>query len=127
MQVKRLPIDTGTAAWNALLPDTSPAVELCEDITADFVIIGGGFAGLSAARRLKQIDPAMIDTRLPVFVWDSEGAVFCESNNPPHLSEMQTDNASILLRARQVVQTNGLAKMAEIFRTCPGTNANWKT
>ena len=54
---KRLPCHLGPAAWSAILPDQPPATPLTSDTTADFVIIGAGFAGLSAARRLKQLQP----------------------------------------------------------------------
>jgi len=54
-----LPCLQGPAAWNRILPE-APAVDvLCGDICADVTIIGAGFAGLSAARRLKQIDSAL--------------------------------------------------------------------
>lgn len=54
---RRLPVRLGPAAWNAILgPQVSlPRIE--GDSTADFVIIGGGFAGLSAARRLTELQP----------------------------------------------------------------------
>lgn len=54
---KRLPKQPGPAGWNCLLPAPPPPRVLGEDITADIAIIGAGFAGLSAARRLVQIDP----------------------------------------------------------------------
>ncbi|WP_422377919.1 NAD(P)/FAD-dependent oxidoreductase [Roseibium sp.] len=54
-----LPCLQGPAAWNRILPE-APAVDvLCGDIRADVTIIGAGFAGLSAARRLKQIDSTL--------------------------------------------------------------------
>lgn len=55
----RLPVHRGPAAWNVILgsqPDPEP---LEADRTADIVIVGAGFAGLSAARRLMQIDPTL--------------------------------------------------------------------
>ncbi len=54
---RRTPVHRGPAAWNAILPHQDAAVELSSDDTADFAIIGGGFAGLSAARRLSQLAP----------------------------------------------------------------------
>jgi len=54
---RRLPKQPGPAAWNALLPPQPSASMLQEDVTADFAVIGAGFAGLSAARRLAQIAP----------------------------------------------------------------------
>ncbi|MFU1477064.1 NAD(P)/FAD-dependent oxidoreductase [Roseovarius sp. C7] len=56
---RRLPRQTGRAAWNAILPDAPPPRPLAADRTADVAIIGAGFAGLSAARRLLQIDPGL--------------------------------------------------------------------
>lgn len=57
MKVKRLPKDPGPAAWNALLPAPDAAQPLEGAITADFLVIGAGFAGLAAARRLGQLCP----------------------------------------------------------------------
>lgn len=57
MQVRRLPVDPGPAAWNSILPDRFARAPLEAKITADWLVIGAGFAGLSAARRLRQLHP----------------------------------------------------------------------
>ena len=52
-----VPQHRGPAAWNVIL-GTPPAPRIAErDCSADFVIIGAGFAGLAAARRLTQLAP----------------------------------------------------------------------
>jgi glycine/D-amino acid oxidase-like deaminating enzyme len=56
-KARRLPTQLGPAAWNVILEPQGPARKLEGDQTADFIIIGGGFAGLSAARRLTQLQP----------------------------------------------------------------------
>ena len=56
---KRLPRQPGPAGWNQLLPEADSPRVLEQPVTADIAIIGAGFAGLSAARRLKQLDPSL--------------------------------------------------------------------
>ncbi|WMC11671.1 FAD-binding oxidoreductase [Oceanimonas pelagia] len=55
INVRRLPRDTGPAGWNSILPPARTHPELKEDIRADWVVVGGGFAGMAAARRLSQL------------------------------------------------------------------------
>lgn len=57
MKVTRLPRDPGPAAWNRLLPEPEPPTPLEGAQTADWLIIGAGFAGLAAARRLAERCP----------------------------------------------------------------------
>ncbi len=57
MSVTRLPRDLGPAGWNAILPEADAPEPLEGETTADWLVIGAGFAGLAAARRLSQIDP----------------------------------------------------------------------
>uniref|UniRef100_UPI003B518793 NAD(P)/FAD-dependent oxidoreductase n=1 Tax=Roseovarius indicus TaxID=540747 RepID=UPI003B518793 len=57
MKVTRLPVDPGPAGWNEILPAADAAQELDERTTADFLVIGGGYAGLAATRRLAQLNP----------------------------------------------------------------------
>jgi len=45
----------GLSGWYAILPEPEPTHVLEEELTADWLVIGGGFAGLSAARRLLQL------------------------------------------------------------------------
>ena len=56
-RVTRLPVDTGRSGWEAISRRTLPVRALDADETADWLIIGAGFAGLSAARRLTQTRP----------------------------------------------------------------------
>ena len=55
--VPPLPKDPGPAGWNVLLPDAAPPRVLEERRTADWLIVGAGFAGLAAAKRLSQLRP----------------------------------------------------------------------
>ena len=55
----RTPVFDSPAAWAEIL-GAYPAVQvLTGDHAADVVVVGAGFAGLSAARRLSQIDPTL--------------------------------------------------------------------
>ena len=56
MKITRLPVDTGETGWNVILPEQDAPKLLAEDISADFLVVGAGFAGLSAARRLAQLN-----------------------------------------------------------------------
>lgn len=55
--IKRLPVDTGVSGWEAISTRTAPVRQLDGRVSADWLIIGAGFAGLSAARRLSQLHP----------------------------------------------------------------------
>ncbi len=54
---RRTPVHRGPAAWSAILPGQPAPVVLEGAATVDFAIVGGGFAGLSAAERLRQLHP----------------------------------------------------------------------
>ena len=54
-QIRKLPRDTGVTGWNAILGPAPAYEEADGDITTDWLIIGGGFAGLSAAKRLTEL------------------------------------------------------------------------
>ncbi|RYG90334.1 FAD-binding oxidoreductase [Loktanella sp. IMCC34160] len=54
---RRLPVHLGPAAWDAILPPRPLGPELDHDLTVDFAVIGGGFAGMAAARHLTQLAP----------------------------------------------------------------------
>lgn len=48
--------DLGMSGWLAILTQRQPAPPLQQDIEADYCIVGAGFAGLAAARRIRQLD-----------------------------------------------------------------------
>ncbi|NND92133.1 MAG: FAD-binding oxidoreductase [Granulosicoccus sp.] len=54
-----LPVHRGPAAWNEILGPQEAARSLTSDRRADIIIIGAGFAGLSAARRLQQLESTL--------------------------------------------------------------------
>jgi glycine/D-amino acid oxidase-like deaminating enzyme len=53
----RIPGDLRQSGWYALLPEPAAPRILEDQQKADWVIVGAGFAGLSAARRLSQLVP----------------------------------------------------------------------
>lgn len=55
LAASRLPSLPGPAAWNAILGPAPDYASLSGMQTADVVVSGAGFAGLSAARRLRQM------------------------------------------------------------------------
>ena len=58
MKVNRLPVDPGPAAWDALLPAVKPRESVEQTSSVDWLIVGAGFTGLSAARRLGELHPS---------------------------------------------------------------------
>jgi glycine/D-amino acid oxidase-like deaminating enzyme len=56
MRVDAKPADLGRSGWEAILPERQPQAALTRDIGCDYLVVGAGFAGLAAARRLRQLD-----------------------------------------------------------------------
>lgn len=52
-----LPNDDKSCGWYSVLPPAEPATKLSATQKADYAIIGAGFAGLAAARRLAELKP----------------------------------------------------------------------
>ncbi len=55
-RVDRKAADLGESGWNAILAPRESQQVLDQDIECDYLVVGAGFAGLSAARRLRQLD-----------------------------------------------------------------------
>lgn len=110
MKVTRLPVEAGPAAWNDLLGEDETTVRLASDTVADYLIIGAGFAGLSAARRITQLH-----TKARVVVLDAlrvgEGAAGRNSgfmiDLPHELSS--ADYATTLDKDRKQIELNRMA------------------
>ena len=56
-RIARLPADDTANGWSAILPPRAERPPLAGDVTADWVVVGAGFAGLAAARRLAENRP----------------------------------------------------------------------
>lgn len=52
--ISRLPLNDKTNAWNTILPPRESTSALDGEIRADWLVIGAGYAGLAAARRLAE-------------------------------------------------------------------------
>jgi glycine/D-amino acid oxidase-like deaminating enzyme len=55
--IKKLPVDTARSGWEAIAHRLFPPQSLEAEITADWLVVGAGFGGLAAARRLTQTCP----------------------------------------------------------------------
>ncbi len=56
-QISRLPSNDKTNAWNTILSKREACASLHDQINADWLVVGAGYAGLSAARRLSENCP----------------------------------------------------------------------
>ncbi|WP_235920886.1 NAD(P)/FAD-dependent oxidoreductase [Brucella anthropi] len=65
--IRILPADGNTNGWSRMLPVRTPNAALKGDIKADWIVLGAGYAGLAAARRLAENRPndqiALIDAQ----------------------------------------------------------------
>jgi len=52
-----LPVNDHTCGWTQALPTRQPNASIQGEYTADFVIVGAGYTGLSAARKFAQLNP----------------------------------------------------------------------
>lgn len=57
MKIARLPQDDKANGWSAVLPNREPKPALSGEHTADWLVLGAGYAGLAAARRLAENCP----------------------------------------------------------------------
>ena len=57
-RIKILPHNDKTNGWNVILPDRTPNASLEGDIRTDWLVLGAGYAGLAAARRLGELHPS---------------------------------------------------------------------
>lgn len=55
IKIKQLPINPGPAAWNSVLNGVTEYPQLLDNKQVDWVVVGAGFTGLAAARRLTQL------------------------------------------------------------------------
>lgn len=58
MRIKLLPKDDATNGWSRILPERVALPPLSGHVSADWVVVGAGFAGLAAARRLAENNPS---------------------------------------------------------------------
>lgn len=135
-KARRLPQNPGQAAWNAILPKMGGVSRLTENRDAEWLVIGAGFAGLSAARRLNLACPGgrvIVLDAVPI----AEGSAGRNSGfmiDLPHdLSSAGygggaegdrraiVQNRAAIAFARETVRDLGVP--AEAFRACGKINA----
>ena len=57
MNIHKLPADDHSCGWIEVLPQRRPVLSLSGDQRADWVILGAGYTGVAAARRLAELCP----------------------------------------------------------------------
>ena len=58
MHISVLPKDPRPSGWYAILPEPPPVRRLSGQQKADWVVVGAGFTGVAAARRLAELAPS---------------------------------------------------------------------
>ena len=135
IRVDRMPADLGESGWNAILSPRRQLPPLTQDIDCDFLVVGAGFAGLSAARRINQLEPrasvVVIEAeqvasgpagRNSGFMIDLPHALASGSyggENSQDLRNIRMNRAAIAFTA-ETVQSLGLPE--EVFDPCGKVN-----
>ncbi len=57
MKIGILPSNDKTNGWDRILPERTPKAALDREVSADWLVVGAGYAGLAAARRLAENRP----------------------------------------------------------------------
>ncbi|MDE3176494.1 MAG: FAD-binding oxidoreductase [Pseudomonadota bacterium] len=130
-RARQLPSDLKGSGWYEILEAPGPARVLEEKRTADWIIVGGGFAGLAAARRLTKTRPGdsvvLIDAQR--IGWGAAGRNSGFMIDLPHdltsehyggareknLAEIARNRAAIAF-AREAAEEIGLPKT--VFDSC---------
>lgn len=132
LRARALPVQPGLPGWVALLPARSPRPALDGAITADIAVVGAGFAGLAAARRLSQLGPdlriAVLDAgiigegpagRNSGFIIDLPHEVSAESLGGDSADHARRDifkNRSAIALAQGMAEEHGWGR--EVFDPC---------
>lgn len=117
-----LPNDDKTCGWYAALAAAAPAKKLMQSEQADYAIIGAGFAGLAAARRLAELKPnariILVDAqrvaegasgRNSGFVIDLPHKFALSHPDPSHKQKLLSLNRSAIAQLQGLVERHAIA------------------
>ncbi|WP_434136687.1 FAD-binding oxidoreductase (plasmid) [Pseudomonas luteola] len=115
------PHDDATCGWYAALPEPQPCQRLQGEQQADYAVIGAGFAGLAAARRLAEHHPQariiLVDAqrvgygasgRNSGFVIDLPHKFALEHPDPEHKQRLLRLNRSAIAQLQGLIELNGI-------------------
>ena len=123
VNVNRLPQDAPGSGWYEILPPPPPATQISGEIRADWALIGAGFAGLAAARRLAELRPedhiVLIEAQRVGFGAAGRNSGFMidlphDLNTESYTGSQEEDrklirlNRAAIAYARRVVKDNGI-------------------
>ncbi|MGZ7459536.1 NAD(P)/FAD-dependent oxidoreductase [Pseudomonas sp. Ma2-10] len=116
-----LPHDDASCGWYAALPEQPPCKRLQGEQRADYTVIGAGFAGLAAARRLAELCPEarilLVDAqrvaygasgRNSGFVIDLPHKFALEHPDPAHKQRLLALNRGAIAQLQGLIQTHGI-------------------
>ncbi|WP_369959712.1 NAD(P)/FAD-dependent oxidoreductase [Pseudomonas benzenivorans] len=116
-----LPHDDASCGWYAALPAAQPATRLQGEQRADYAVIGAGFAGLAAARRLAEHHPEarilLVDAqrvaqgasgRNSGFVIDLPHKFALEHPDPAHKQRLLALNRVAIAQLQGLIQAHGI-------------------
>jgi glycine/D-amino acid oxidase-like deaminating enzyme len=118
MSKSAYPTYSNRCGWNAMLPPRTPRPALTCDLAVDYAVIGAGYTGLAAARRLSELDP---QGRIAVLEATTVGEGSSARNSgftaPIVLPRTATIATADKARKQTHLFTEGFGWLREILRT----------
>ncbi len=127
MKVHKLPNDDKTCGWYHTLPPPPPGERVTGDRSFDYVVLGAGFAGLAAARRLAERLPgtevALVEAQRVGYGASGRNSGFL-IDLPHNLAE--SDHASAAEESRREMRLNefAISTLRDLVRT-HGIECQW--
>ena len=114
--------------WHEILPELTEPTQVVGDIVADYVVVGGGYSGLAATRRLAELDPGASVALVEGTRIGNNAAGRSSGFAIDHAHNLRAKGfASDTTHAKQQIALNrsGLAYLDEII-TREGIDCDWR-
>ena len=115
--------------WTALAPGLAPYPSLGSDLSADCVVVGAGFTGLAAARRVAELRPGarvvLVEAKRVTGGASSRNSGFAVANESPGHAQLHTEHGRASYATMNRIDRAGVGELRRLIAK-HGIAAEWE-